>query len=358
MRRSNFITVLFLIGCSGNQRDDSPIEVLIANELRDTSHIVKYEHLPVPPSTDVHVKTDSSVINTKYFEYLNSIREFNDLDSIRRTYYKDFYFNSRKLRERGVIENGDCVGLWKYYNSKGILEKEINFETGEKKIYGGKPDPFDEIFLEMRSKADSFLISMFGDDFFKNHIKWNPGHSYWYSRYGSGGSWFDTARWEPREFRFEYFVQLDRQHRYPLIKFRLDRKGRLIDPEESSGLRLCRKNCNFNIDTNTAIKIAGQNGLTWNSKNNYFYLSWTRSGIVTGEFLGEYELILAEFENAQKVSSTGTVYNYRTVVIDPWSGKLKRKALFKYLKHDYEHCTTGSGLMDGELIDIPRYEPW
>ena len=58
-----------------------------------------------------YVKTDSSVIKTKYFKYLNSIREFNELNDIKRTYYKDYFYDSKTIKEEGVFFNGHCVGI-------------------------------------------------------------------------------------------------------------------------------------------------------------------------------------------------------------------------------------------------------
>ena len=72
------------------------------------------------------VKTDSSEIRTRYFEDLNSIREFNELDSFEIIYYKDFSYKTKAIRE-SVLVGSNQKGIWTYYDSTGQMIKEIDF---------------------------------------------------------------------------------------------------------------------------------------------------------------------------------------------------------------------------------------
>jgi hypothetical protein len=363
--KSRIVLLLFLVACSTNRKNDDLSKRLNSNEsVKHEIDVTKYEDLPAPPphKLDRTQKTDSSVIEIKYFEDLNSIREFNrlgfvkfnGLDSITRTYYKDYYYDTRKIKEQGVIEGEDAVGLWKYYDANGFLKKTIDYKTGEKKFYGIKSDPYDDILLEMKEKADSTLIKHFGYDFFKDHLQWNPGTSYYYTRHEDSGNWFDIPEYEPEQFQLTYSVSLDKQYQYSLIRLKLDRGGRLIhsiDSYDNYGLKKCVSHCNFRIDYPKAVEIAKQNGLKWNSNDCRFYLSWIRSLIMEGDFLGEYEMVMVELSYAEKFSEIITIDHYKAVIIDPWTGNLKRKCKFQNVKRDFGKCRTESGFVDLERTD-------
>ena len=189
---------------------------------------ITYEPLPEPPQQKIiTAKTDSSHIEIKYYEDLNSIREFNRLDSVRRTYYKDYYFDTHTLNEAGTYEDY-AIGLWTYYNKKGELIKEINYDTGEKIICGNTPDPYDNDFLKIKATADSILVCYFGSAFFHDHIQWNASQSHFISDDGSG-TWFDVSQGRPFSFMLNYSILFDKQHTYATIQFTLDRFGRLSD---------------------------------------------------------------------------------------------------------------------------------
>jgi len=57
---------------------------------------------------------------------LNSIREFNELDSFEIIYYKDFSYKTKAIRE-SVLVGSNQKGIWTYYDSTGQMIKEIDF---------------------------------------------------------------------------------------------------------------------------------------------------------------------------------------------------------------------------------------
>ena len=99
-----------------------------------TKDNVKIESLQEPPPLRVdRVRTDSSEISTRYFEDLNSMREFNELDSFEIIYYKDFYFKTKTIRESGMFVGGEQKGIWIYYDSNGTATKRVDFGEWDKK---------------------------------------------------------------------------------------------------------------------------------------------------------------------------------------------------------------------------------
>src|SRR5688500_4204663 len=113
MIRFSFVILILISSCSVKRENDKAKDKIFlqgALEQADDS-ITQEPFLEPPPLKSYKVKTDSLVIETKYFEDLNSIRVFNTLDSVDRTYYKDYYFDTHKIKEQGVTEQGDCVGL-------------------------------------------------------------------------------------------------------------------------------------------------------------------------------------------------------------------------------------------------------
>lgn len=87
--------------------------------------------MPVVVTTDVEIVypppfeppileyTDSSVIETKHFEYLNSTRIFNTLKGQDKTYYRDFYYGTNTLRAEGTFIKGEYSGVWRCYSPDG-----------------------------------------------------------------------------------------------------------------------------------------------------------------------------------------------------------------------------------------------
>ncbi len=325
------------------------LSLLVAGCIKQKSqeHIT-YEPLPEPPPQEIiMVTTDSSHIETKCFEYLNSTREFNRLDSIDRTYFRDYYFDTNTLNRVGVFEEGDYAGLWKYYNKKEELIKEINYETGEKILCGNTPDPFDNDFFKIKATADSILVCYFGSAFFHDHIQWNASQSHFISDNGSG-TWFDVSEGRPFSFMLNYSVLFDKQHTYPTIQFTLDRFGRLSD---ITGFKSCEPDeCRFALNFFQALALGRNNGLTLSRSSKYFFfLSWIKPSEKT-EFLGDYELVIAELKDIVKGGPNETIENYDAVVINPWTGALIRTSEFQRFRYTHRFSSSLSALLEKKPI--------
>jgi|GEM_PF-4680894 len=126
--RLKICIALFFFGCSAKDKVDNDLT-------SDSGDTTRYEQLLEPPPLRVErVRTDSSEITTRYDEQLNFIREFNRLDSFEVTYYKDFSFKTKEIRETGVFVNGDPKGVWSYYDSTGKLTSTKDFGHWDKKM--------------------------------------------------------------------------------------------------------------------------------------------------------------------------------------------------------------------------------
>lgn len=311
-----------------------------------TTDPISIKPLQEPPQQKIiKVKTDSSLIETRYYEYLNSIREFNKLDSIDRTYYRDYYFDTKAIKEVGVFQAGNCVGTWRYYDNKEKLIKEIDFESGDKKLYNGKVEPYDKIFEQMKIKANGIMKSYFGEEFFKHHLKWNPNDSYFYSANNSG-KWFDIPEEKPTEFLFRYFIIFDKQRKFSTIEFRLNNKGEIETDDNTLGFKKCEGiDCNSFITYDQALIIGRQNSLKLDGSKFFFYLSWVKPKRKK-DFLGEYELIMAEFRDSRNGGQNETIENYDAVILNPWTGKMLRQSKFQRLRHVHEYSSSVSGLIE------------
>ncbi|WP_397363968.1 hypothetical protein [Olleya sp. R77988] len=69
------------------------------------------------------IKTDSSLITKKAFKHDNSYRVFNELKNQKKTYYTQYYLDTKVIREKGMFINGKETGTWTFYDKNGKLVK-------------------------------------------------------------------------------------------------------------------------------------------------------------------------------------------------------------------------------------------
>ena len=82
---------------------------------------------PPPIEPPILEYTDSSVIETIHFEYLNSTRIFNTLKGKDKTYYRAYYYGTNTIREEGTFLNGEYSGTWRCYSPQGKLISECEY---------------------------------------------------------------------------------------------------------------------------------------------------------------------------------------------------------------------------------------
>lgn len=287
-----------------------------------------------PPLPETTIKTDSSIIRIKTWKDLNSIREFNELDSSDITYYTDRFFENSRIRETGMLDEFGSAGVWKYYRKNGNLYKEIDFETGKKTLLDGWTEPYETSFSTARNRGDSILAKHFGAKFVREHIQWSPGNSSYYTRKTSE-HWFNIASEEPERFALRYLIKLDSIHRYWAMTIFLDRDGGIVT-DETKGLMFCGKNCDFKINFNDAIRLSKNEGLRLTNKKSFnVSIQWVEeSDNRNNKESGNYRVIVVELKGSEKYIARKVYYFYDAVAIDPWSGCVIEKFSFEICLDD------------------------
>lgn len=153
-------------------------------------------------------KTDSSIITTKYYEELNSIRVFNQLRSINKSYYTDYYFDNKKIKEHGVFLNDKCSGIWKEYDHNGKTLQVIDYNNGIIKYSDKKSFPSLAFQYKIKLKADSILSTVYSPEFVKKNIVWDIADSYVYNDPISD-NWKNGLPITPKEFLLRYKVRFE-----------------------------------------------------------------------------------------------------------------------------------------------------
>ncbi len=72
------------------------------------------------------METDSSFITKKAFKHDNTYRVINELKEKELTHFKYYYLDSRKLRKTFSFLKGKEVGITRFYDEDGVLEKEVD----------------------------------------------------------------------------------------------------------------------------------------------------------------------------------------------------------------------------------------
>ena len=268
-------------------------------------------------TTYLHADT---LIEIKSWVDLNSIREFKRIKTNEVTLFKNYDMDSKILREQGVFKKGHYFGIWKYYSESGKLEKEINFETNVKIIYGKINEPYDELFIFIKNKADSLLASRIGQKLFLENVILNAGRTYYYGK-DKSGSWFEVPDFKPNEFLLRYDIRLLGNERFPLIEFKLDSVGQL---KEEIRPPVFSNYSNQEILTlKMAEDIAINKGLSKNDKPfiyNIEYKEVRESNVPVPLAL---KISGKPYKNKRKGNKLTEHYNY--ILIDAWTGKFMEK---------------------------------
>ncbi|AHM59330.1 hypothetical protein D770_05315 [Flammeovirgaceae bacterium 311] len=298
------------------------------------------------------VETDSSVIETKYYKGLNSIREFNELKNKDKTYYREYYYDTKILKQEGVFVDGDFVGISREYSADGDLIRVINHDAGTWSIHGKTEFPFYELQESIKLKGDSLIKEVYSKEFFEKHVVWSIGSSYTYNE-NESGSWSDVFESKPTKFLLRYDIMLDEGHVYDdMIGFELDSKGNYL-PNQYQQINGFEKlpdtsKCSFTLTYDLAIKLAKENGLveTDTSKATGL-LKW--QGYKKPElFNGHYRFYVIQLYDSKKIAGENkdhyeiTDY-YNVWSFNPWSSELVEQKKMKQVhsREGYHGHLTG-----------------
>lgn len=117
----------------------------------------------------------------------------------------------------------------------------------------------------MKKKADSLIISNYGQEFFDSQVRFNFNCSA-YDKDGYVGSWTEPMTRKPTEFIFRYQVRLKNSDwQSEMIGISLDENGNYISSHDrfnNNGFeKLDSENRTFEINKTKAISLAKEHGL-------------------------------------------------------------------------------------------------
>lgn len=249
--------------------------------------------------------------------------------------------------EKAWFKHDRCVGVWKYYDSSGKLIKTIDWERGTKSYHNGYNELWDGVFQFIKDRSDSLVRTHFGSAFMAANIHWNPEVCSFHAK-GTGFDWFDPTRSEPERFLMRYDVRFGDRWYPEMIEFELDRQGHVIDLWEEDVLGLTDKctpeGCSFQVTERSGKRIARENGLGKNKGRYIQYLDWHRLDTTCGQWLGEYEWVVARLRSKVR-SLNETTWSYDGVVIDPWSGTFKKRITLRSHSIVERYAAVSSGLI-------------
>ncbi len=77
-------------------------------------------------------KTDSSVIFKKAFPWSNTYLIMNELKNEDKSYFVEYYLDTRIIKGTGTYMNSKEVGIWEFYDPKGQLIRTENYDLKKK----------------------------------------------------------------------------------------------------------------------------------------------------------------------------------------------------------------------------------
>ncbi|MGZ3752217.1 MAG: hypothetical protein ACXVB0_11345 [Mucilaginibacter sp.] len=299
---------------------------------------------------DKIVQTDSSIITTKYFEAYNSIPVFNELKDKSKTYFTEYYFNNRKLKEIGVFVNNDCYGIWKAFLPNGKLKYKIDYTNGVIIYYDKKTYPYFDLQNGVKLKGDSILEKVYGREFFSKHIIWDIGHSYIYHK-DLSGDWTDNLDIKPTEFLLRYMIKFGGRTYPEIVEFELNSNGKFVSGKDVKGLEQLPTNNpkDFVLTLPKAIDLAKRRGLTENDTNKAkAFLEWekTKSNAIYSGHFRIYVLIKTRsIEDIHPKGRSTIVDKFDVYIFNPWTSEFIERKKMKTIRGWEKQSGSSTGLL-------------
>lgn len=299
------------------------------------------------------IETDTSVIETRYYKEDNYYNIFNELKDSKKTYYSEFYLDTKTLKEQGVFVDGNSFGLWREFFKDGKLKREINYDKGLITFVDKKAYPFYDLQNKMKEKADSLICKMYGNSFLTNNTVWSVGGSYIYNDKESG-NWTDKLNNKPTKFLFRYDVKLDNEYKYDdLIEFELDDKGNFLpnEYEEVFGFENVPENLrgSFKLKYSDALLKAKNLGLIENDTTKAVGLlrweNFKKPNIINGQFRFYITIRTKTIENLVPNGRSSRTTKYEVYSFNPWTGDFIEKKKMKSIYSWEQMSGSGTGLI-------------
>lgn len=268
-------------------------------------------------------ETDSSIIEIKDYEYINSIRIFNRLKKVNKVYYRDFFYDTKGVKEHGTLnKKGVHIGSWKFYDKQSNLIRTIDYDRGTWYLIKSRRQPYYNLQRQIKLRGDSIIQHHYGKAFFDKHVSWNI----FYSRVRNADTyehWETNELFRPTFFLLAYNVHFDQElTAYDAIRIVFDSKGRLVAKIRGFEPQLQGTPGTFLLTQKKAWEIAQQVGLKKGK---------TKAEVLF-QLLGEqdkpqdlqYRLIIR-----QKIDSSANKNGYHTSylewVFNPWKAHFVAK---------------------------------
>lgn len=303
------------------------------------------------------IETDSSLIEVKTFEYLNSIRTFNELKDGSKTYFKDVYFDTKNQRTEGIFVNGYSVGIWTYYLNNGIVEKVIDYDNGSWEVTNRSDYKYYELQNRIRKAADSIIISNYGKQFFQRYIVWDFGRSAIYNK-DESGNWDERFTYPPNEFLLRFKIMLKEDEVYNLMEIHLNDIGHIIFPNNLHTAVMGFENVNhvaeFRIDKEYAVSKAKELGLVESDSNKAFcFLSWkyyddNKMELNNGYFVYKVLILTNVSEEILMNDRKRYIRKYDSYEFNPWTNEFIRMNKLKKISEQGNFSGYTSGFLPDE----------
>lgn len=228
----------------------------------------------------INFKTDSTSVElVKNSEYKIWEETYNSKDSI--------FYSVRYIKDTTQIniegwhrKNGQYIGKWSEYKIDGTWLYTIDYDT-HTWTYNKSEFKYQSLKDKAKIKADSILMRIFGEEFFKANIVFNfDGHTYFgkmemydtdpsWSQEKYLGSWIEPAQQKPNSFVIAYDIKLSNKEFYnDILYVDIDSVGNLRDKSLILEKIQNAKKKKFTITKEKAIQICNQNTLK-KSDNEY-----------------------------------------------------------------------------------------
>ncbi|HRE40740.1 MAG TPA: hypothetical protein PLG90_05360 [Ignavibacteria bacterium] len=332
--------------------------------------ILSYSDFIYSQFSQQYLSTDTSQIeitkNSKYYIFKEIL---NEKDSI---IYKVYFIeDTTKIFQNGIWKkNGNYIGIWEEFNFDGILMYKIDYDKGIAEI---NKDffPYHEILENMKLKVDSLFINTYSKEFFENHVFFdfdcsaygivqtvnNEGKSDLISKYV--GSWKEPMIAKPNEFKFRYIVKLNKSDENGVdINILLDSTGNYLSTSDDKwrnyGFEEVKDdNKNFNININSALITAKNNGLSLTDTSIVseflFFENFKQGKFFNGKFRYYVTVLKNSSEYIKDNGRKGIIYRYDAYIFNPWTGEFIEKKKLKNFKEWEKNSGFNSGLIpDGD----------
>lgn len=283
----------------------------------------------------INLFSQGNIDSVNVIEIRKINQEKNEITKINRYPNEDkevhfIYDKKYSLKEERLFKNNICVGLKKYTLPDFKLAYEIDYLTGDYIDYRKTKGEFYEIKNQAKKNADSVLNLFFSNEFIKKNIRCDYFKCFYYDKDYFYHSWFEQCDVLPKIFCFYYYIIFDSNHKYSLIKFRLDLEGNISYTKHPEGFEYCQKYINFGLNSDEIIEIAKNEKFPIEDTSFNYLLRWIPEE--SNDFIGSYEILCTYLIKTRKYKKNNKIFIeeiYNSLTLNPWTGEIKCKKKIK-----------------------------